>query len=111
MSNFSLRVLPLLAALSLTVVLTGCVVARPGPYRAGIVLAAPPATRVEYYGAPPYPGYFWIAGFWRWGPRGYVWVRGRWSPPRPGYRWVPRHWVHVRHGWRAVGGYWRPLRR
>lgn len=88
--------------------LGGCVVAPArGPYYGGgYVAVAPPAPRVEYYGTPPYPGYFWIGGFWRWGPRGYVWAPGHWAAPRPGYHWVPRHWVHGRRGWHADGGRW-----
>lgn len=94
--------------LGLAVALGGCVVApAPGPYYGGgYVAVAPPPPRVEYYGTPPYPGYFWIGGFWRWGPRGYVWAPGHWAAPRPGYRWVPRHWVHGPRGWHAGGGRW-----
>jgi hypothetical protein len=70
------------------------------------VRVAPPPPPVQYYGAPPYPGYVWIGGYWRWAPRGYVWVRGRWTPPRAGFHWVPRRWVHTRRGWRMAGGRW-----
>jgi len=102
----SLRHIAVIVGLSFA--LGGCVVApaRPGYYGGGWVVAAPPPPRVEYYGAAPYPGYFWIGGFWRWGPGGYVWAPGHWSAPRPGYRWVPRHWVHGRRGWHMAGGHW-----
>src|SRR5487761_457737 len=89
-------------ALGLALALGGCVVApAPGPYYGGAVVAvAPPAPRVEYYGRAPYPGYFWIGGYWNWAGGRYVWAPGRWAAPHPGYRWVPRHWVQgPRGGW------------
>jgi hypothetical protein len=94
--------------LGLAAALAGCVVApAPGYYGGGgYVAVAPPAVRVEYYGAAPYPGYFWMGGFWGWGPRGYVWTPGHWAAPRPGYRWVPNHWVHGGRGWHMAGGRW-----
>lgn len=96
-------------ALGLAVALGGCVVApAPGPYYGGaVVTLAPPAPRFEYYGAAPYPGYFWIGGYWNWAGGRYVWAPGHWAAPRPGYRWVPRHWVQgPRGGWHAAGGRW-----
>ncbi len=94
-------------ALGSLLTLSACVVAPPRHYVAGAVWVAPPASRVEVVGTPPYPGYFWIAGYWRWAPRGYVWIRGHWAPPRAGFRWVARRWVHTRYGWRLGGGRWR----
>lgn len=99
-----------LIALGLSLAVGGCVVATPGYggyYGGGAVVAvAPPAPRVEYYGAPPYPGYFWIAGYWRWLAGAYQWVPGYWSAPRAGYRWAPRRWVHGPGGWYMSGGRW-----
>jgi hypothetical protein len=94
--------------LGLAAALGGCVVApAPGPYYgAGYVGIAPPVARVEYYGAAPYPGYFWMGGYWRWGGGGYVWAPGHWAAPRAGYRWVPNHWVHGQRGWHMAGGRW-----
>jgi WXXGXW repeat (2 copies) len=94
--------------LGLSLSLGACVVApaRPGYYGGAYVAVAPPPPRVEYYGAPPYPGYFWIGGFWRWGPGGYFWAPGHWTAPRPGFRWVPRHWVRGPRGWHMAGGRW-----
>lgn len=95
--------------IALSAAVGGCVVApaRPVYYGGGVVAVAPPAARVEYYGAPPYPGYFWIGGYWSWRAGGYAWVPGRWSAPRPGWRWVPRHWVQgPRGGWHMAGGRW-----
>ena len=101
-----IRHIALVVGLSLAV--GGCVVApAPAYYGGGWVATAPPAPRVEYYGVAPYPGYFWIGGFWHWGPGGYAWAPGHWSAPRPGYHWVPRHWVHGERGWRMSGGHWR----
>ncbi len=99
----------LAVALGLSLGIGGCVVTPPRAYVGGVVTIAPPPVRVEYYGPPPYPGYFWIGGYWRWGPGGYVWVPGHWAAPRPGYRWVPRHWVQdPRGGWHLAGGRWVP---
>ncbi len=106
MARFPLRtgIVALTAGLSLT--LSACVVAPPGRYYGPLVRIAPPPPPVQYYGAPPYPGYVWIGGYWRWAPRGYVWVRGRWTPPRVGFHWIPRRWVHTPRGWRMAGGRW-----
>ena len=94
--------------LGFTLALGGCVVA-PAPYYGGAaVTLAPPAPRVEYYGAAPYPGYFWIGGYWNWGGGRYVWVPGRWArPPYPRARWAPGHWGHDRHGYYWIDGRWR----
>lgn len=105
MPSSMLRIRNAAVALGLSLALSACVVAAPRRYYAGVEVAPPPP-RVEYYGAPPYPGYIWIGGYWRWAPRGYVWVRGRWAPPHPGFRWVPRHWVHGPRGWHMAGGRW-----
>lgn len=106
MPSLASRLRPLAVILGLSLAVGGCVVA-PAPYYGdGWVAAAPPAARVEYYGAAPYPGYFWIGGFWRWNAGGYVWAPGHWSAPRAGYRWVPNHWVQGRRGWHMTGGRW-----
>lgn len=109
MTQVSSRFLKIAAILGASLAAGGCVVApaRPGIYvSGGWVATAPPAPRVEYYGASPYPGYVWIGGYWRWGPRGYIWAPGHWAAPRPGYRWVPRHWERGPRGWRLEGGRW-----
>jgi WXXGXW repeat (2 copies) len=95
-------------ALGLAASLGGCIVApAPGPYYGGAyVTLAPPAARVEYYGVAPSPGYFWIGGFWHYGPGGYAWSPGHWQAPRAGYRWVPNRWVHGARGWHMAGGRW-----
>jgi len=105
-----IRIRHIAVVLGLSLALGGCIVAPAPGYRGGYyggwVGYAPPAPRVEYYGVAPYPGYFWIPGFWGWGGGRYVWTPGRWAAPRPGYRWVPRHWVHAARGWHMAGGRW-----
>lgn len=107
MPRVASRVRQVAVALGFSLALGGCVVA-PAPYYGGAAITLPPpAPRVEYYGAAPYPGYFWIGGYWSWGGGRYAWVPGRWSAPRPGYSWVPRHWVRgPRGGWHLAGGRW-----
>lgn len=96
----------------LALTLSACVVAPVPPYGGGYygdpVMVAPPAPRVEYYGAPPVVGQIWINGFWNWNGRGHVWVPGRWEAPRPGYMWVPHRWERDGRGWRQSGGHWQP---
>lgn len=108
------RICSLAILLGLTLALSACVVAPRGYYArgyyGGAIAVAPPPPRVEYYGSSPYPGYIWIAGYWRWGGHRYLWVPGRWSAPRPGFRWAPRHWIHGPRGWHMAGGHWRRVR-
>ncbi len=108
MPRASIRLRHIAVILGLSLALGGCVVvpARPGYYGGGWVGYAPPAPRLEYYGVAPYPGYFWIGGYWRWGPGRYLWTPGHWQAPRAGFHWVPRHWVHGARGWRMAGGRW-----
>ena len=107
MPRVASRVRKIAVAIGFSLALGGCVVAHPRYYGGGVVAVAPPAPRVEYYGTAPYPGYFWVGGYWSWGAGRYVWVPGRWTAPRAGYRWVPRHWVRgPRGGWHMAGGRW-----
>ncbi|MBL8470731.1 MAG: YXWGXW repeat-containing protein [Rhodocyclaceae bacterium] len=95
-----------LSALS-ALLLSACVVApAPGPYYGQPVAVAPPAPRVEYYGAPPVVGQIWIGGNWAWVGGRYDWVPGHWERPQPGYRWVPHRWDHHGDRWRERRGYW-----
>jgi hypothetical protein len=92
-----------------TVFVAGCVVAPVGPYYGydgEVVQVAPPAPRVEYYGAPPVVGQIWIGGFWGWNGGRHVWNGGHWDAPRPGHRWVPHAWERQGPGWRQRPGYW-----
>lgn len=95
------------AALALSLVLGGCVVVPADPYYGGPVAVAPPAPRVEVYGAAPVPGHIWINGYWNWTGRRHDWVGGHWEAPRPGYRWVPHYWSQGYGGWRLHQGYWQ----
>jgi hypothetical protein len=111
MPRTALRFPYVAVVLGLSLALGGCVVAPPdyyggGYYGDGYVAEAPPAPRVEYYGAAPYPGYIWIGGYWHWGAGRYLWTPGHWAAPRPGYNWQPRRWVHEGRGWRMEGGRW-----
>jgi WXXGXW repeat (2 copies) len=67
---------------------------------------APPALRVETYGAAPSSRHFWAPGYWHWSGRDYnwhaggwqlgrenhVWVGGRWANRNGRYEWMPGHW-------------------
>jgi hypothetical protein len=107
----------LLSALgAATALLGGCVVApaypryggAPGYYDGDVVYAAPPAPRYEAIGVAPYPGWFWVGGYWTWRSHRHHWVDGRWSAPRPGYRWQPHRWEPISggRGWREMPGRW-----
>jgi hypothetical protein len=98
----------LLAGAALCLLVSACVVApTPGGLYVGpAIAAAPPPPQVEYYGAAPAPGFFWIGGYWNWVGGRYAWVGGHWERPRPGYRWEGRRWVHGRDGWHMNGGRW-----
>lgn len=100
----------LVALAAICLVASACVVA-PTPRGLYIgpevaIAVAPPPPIVESYGVAPYPGYFWVGGYWNWVGGRHVWVGGHWQAPRPGYRWVPRRWVQGRDGWHLRGGRW-----
>jgi hypothetical protein len=108
----------LAAAALASIALGACVVApapgyyggegyEPGPY----VTVEPPAPRAEVIGVAPYPGYFWIGGYWGWVGGRHEWVPGRWEAPRAGYRYVPHAWVREGGGWRMHPGHWEGERR
>jgi hypothetical protein len=94
--------------------LVGCVVAPAYPARPGYaaeygeVAVAPPPPQYEVIGVAPYPGWFWIGGYWTWQVNRHVWVGGHWEAPRQGYRWQPHHWEPIGggRGWREVPGRW-----
>jgi len=107
--ELAMRIKFSLCALLVAASLSGCVVApAPAhhPYYAEPVVVAPPAPRVEYYGAPPVVGQIWIGGFWNWVGNRHEWVPGHWEAPRPGYRWVPHRWAPEGDRWRLQGGHW-----
>ena len=92
-------------AVVLCITLTACIV-EARPYRGAVIAVAPPAPRVEVYGAPPYPGYIWLGGYWHWTGARHEWVPGHWAAPRAGYRWVDHRWVHGPEGWHFEEGHW-----
>ena len=109
MAASQVRRIVTIAVCSGTVFVAGCVVAPVGPYYGydgEVVQVAPPAPRVEYYGAPPVVGQIWIGGFWGWNAGRHVWIGGHWDAPRPGHRWVPHAWERQGPGWRQRPGYW-----
>ncbi len=87
---------------------------------------AMPAMRVEVIPAqPPHPGWSWVRGHWRWGPRigQWVWAPGHWvervvpampeliietPPPPPSLRhfWVRGHWAWEGNRWQWMRGHW-----
>ncbi len=108
------RISSLIATAALAINLAGCVVApgppyvaapAPYPYYAESTLP-PPVPRAEIVGVAPYPGYFWIAGYWGWASGRYLWHPGYWEAPRQGYRWVPHQWTQHGGAWRAQPGHW-----
>lgn len=95
------------AAVVVSVALTGCIVVPDqGHYVGGVVLVAPPAPRVEVIGVAPSPGSVWIGGYWNWVGGRHVWVPGRWDRGRPGYHWEAYAWVREGDGWRIRPGRW-----
>lgn len=94
--------------------LGGCVVVPVGPPPGAppqvfeSVMVAPPPAQAEVIAVAPYPGYFWISGFWAWQLGRHVWIGGHWQAPRPGFNWVPHGWHRHGPGWRAAPGYWAP---
>ncbi len=97
----------IIAALLLSVGLSGCVVETPRHhYVGGVVTIGPPPLRHEVIGVAPVPGDVWIDGYWSWNGNQHEWIGGRWEHPRPGYRWVPHRWHHERDGWHMEEGHW-----
>ena len=99
------------AALGLTAVVGGSVIAPPAEARVFVgvyVPVAPPPLRHEYRPVRPYAGAVWVPGYWRWVNRGHVWVGGYWArPPRYHRDWVPGHWRSTPRGWLWIDGHWR----
>lgn len=103
----SLRPLIAVLVLGAGVALTGCVVAPVGPYYGEPVVAVPPPPpQPEVVTVAPYPGWFWIGGYWTWQANRHVWVGGHWAAPRPGWRYAPHRWDQGPRGWREAPGRW-----
>ena len=71
-----------------------------------VVDMAPPAPYVEVVPIIPFPGAFWIGGYWGWNSGRHQWVPGRWERPRSGYNWRPHAWVQQGGRWHLHGGGW-----
>jgi hypothetical protein len=99
------------ALLGAALALSGCVVAPAPGYYGARVMVAPPPLRAEVYGVAPYPGYFWMGGYWNWVGGRHVWVDGHWQAPRRGYAWVAHHWDRDGDGWRIRPGHWERAHR
>lgn len=109
MVNYIFRMVSV-ATIILATIISGCYVGVGSGYYGsgvvGVVDIEPPAPQVEVIGVPPYPGYFWVDGYWYWEAGAYRWYAGHWEAPRAGYRWVPRAWHRDGARWRLHGGYW-----
>jgi hypothetical protein len=67
----------------------------------------PPPIRYEERGPIPYPGAYWVEGYWEPVGNHYRWVRGRWDrPPYPNAYYTHGHWDHYDRGWRYHPGRW-----
>jgi len=100
-----MKISRILAASTVALLMTGCVVARPV-----VVRRTPPAppVRVEVAPVAPSPAHVWISGHWAWHRNHYVWVPGYWEvPASPGYVWVPGGWTPREGGYVWVEGHWR----
>ena len=77
---------------------------------AGFVITIVPPLLPDYeQPLCPGEGYFWIPGYWAYGPDGYYWVPGFWvEAPEPGLLWTPGYWVFDNGGYIWRGGYWGP---
>jgi hypothetical protein len=67
---------------------------------------APPAVRVETYGAAPSPNHFWAPGHWHWSGRDYNWRAGNWQLRRNNYNWVGSHWANRNGRYEYIQGHW-----
>lgn len=100
------------AALAVSILMSGCVVAPASvPYAVaadGVYApVAPPAPQMEVIPPIPFVGAVWIGGYWGWSGGRHVWVQGHYSRPNPGFRWQPHQWVQrPGGGWVLHGGRW-----
>jgi hypothetical protein len=93
--------------LFISMALPGCVVVPDqGHDPGGIVMVAPPPTRVEVIGPAPAEGDVWMAGYWSWVGGRHEWVAGHWAAGRAGYHWTAHQWVRQGDGWRMKTGHW-----
>ncbi|HEY3917838.1 MAG TPA: YXWGXW repeat-containing protein [Stellaceae bacterium] len=105
------RFLPLVLASALALALPAIVLPTQSLAQAvGVsITVAPPPLPVYAQPIIPAAGYFWVPGYWAWGPAGYYWVPGTWVlPPAVGLLWTPGYWAWVDGGYFWHAGYWGP---
>jgi hypothetical protein len=71
----------------------------------GYPTAAPPALRVENYGAPR-AGFVWIAGRWDWRDGAWAWVDGHWERERANQVWYAGTWELRGDRYVWIEGHW-----
>ena len=100
------------ARASLALIVAIVLMASPSASRAQVfvrITLAPPPLPVYVQPAIPGPDYFWVPGYWAWGPDGYYWVPGTWVlAPSPGLLWTPGYWGWSDGIYAWHGGYWGP---
>lgn len=67
--------------------------------------AAPPAARVENYGAPR-AGFIWMSGHWDWRNGQWVWLDGRWERERARQVWIGGKWELQGNYYVWIEGHW-----
>lgn len=78
------------------------------PAQIGVYIGTPPPP-IQYEARPalPYPGAYWVAGYWAPNGRRYRWMRGHYErPPYANAYWTHGHWDHYRNGWHYHEGRW-----
>lgn len=81
------------------------VVAAPAP---DVIIAAPPALRVEVRPARPSRQHVWITGNWVWHNRQYEWIGGHWEIPPRGHRhWIAATYERRGNAYIYVQGRWK----
>jgi hypothetical protein len=79
----------------------------PPPVQDVVVEAPPPAPLEEVRPVEPFPGAFWIPGYWHWNGGRHEWVTGRWSARPAGFGWRENHWDRRDDGrWVHRPGHW-----
>jgi len=75
---------------------------------AQIYVTVHPAVPVVVRPAAPSPAHVWVGEEWEGRGGQYVFVGGHWAaPPHPGWYWVPGHWRRGPRGDWWVKGHWR----
>jgi hypothetical protein len=81
----------------------------PPPVNEVVVEAPPPPPPEEVRPVAPFPGAYWVPGYWFWNGYRHTWVGGRWSPRPAGYEWERDRWERREDGrWVQRYGHWHP---